>query len=99
MITIHEAIEIRDEINAALAAGDTTTARQRFGALCFVLDELAKPNLRGAGRKPGGDSITRARMRFNDLISDGKSKTQIMDIMGISASTYYRYLADFKEYQ
>lgn len=87
-----------DQLKAALSASDIDAAFSLCGSMDYLLDELQKPNQRGAGRKPNGAAIIDRRIQFEDLRMAGKSMGEIMAIMGISRATYYRYL-DFSECQ
>lgn len=47
-------------------------------------------NARGAGRRPSKDRADAVK-RCRALSAQGKSRTEIQDILGISSATFYRY--------
>lgn len=49
-----------------------------------------KHNARGAGRKPS-EGRKRSIEQLRSLLDEGRSMDEIMEIMGISQATYYRY--------
>lgn len=54
-------------------------------------------NPRGAGRKKNDDKQKKKYKMFSDLIRTGISMENIMEIMQISRSTYFRFLKRYKE--
>lgn len=48
-------------------------------------------NPKGAGRKKKGEAWQKSFGQFAQLFQDGRGREEIMEIMGISKATYYRY--------
>lgn len=59
-------------------------------------DEIVRQKrTRGAGRKVNSDASIEKWSQFCELKAEGKNKDEIMEIMGISRATYYRYLKSY----
>ena len=56
-------------------------------------------NARGAGRKVDYDKRAKQREEFGMLYEDGYSEKQIMSIMGISRSSYFRIKKRYKTHK
>ena len=54
-------------------------------------------NVRGAGRKKNNEERIKKYLTFGNLMKKGTSMEDIMGIMGISRTTYFRYLREYKE--
>ncbi|MFQ7826452.1 MAG: hypothetical protein ACLRH4_16300 [Anaerobutyricum hallii] len=57
-------------------------------------EEIARlkgKNPRGAGRKPADEKWVKSFSKFIKLAESHKLKNEIMEEMGISSATYYRY--------
>ena len=54
-------------------------------------------NVRGAGRKKNNEERIKKYLTFGNLMKNGTSMKDIMGTMGISRTTYFRYLREYKE--
>lgn len=54
-------------------------------------------NVRGAGRKKNNEEQIKKYLAFGNLMKKGTSMKDIMEIMGISRTSYFRYLKKYKE--
>lgn len=54
-------------------------------------------NIRGAGRKKNNEEQIKKYLAFGNLMKKGTSMKDIMEIMGISRTSYFRYLKKYKE--
>ena len=54
-------------------------------------------NARNAGRRKNDKTYRKRYAEFADLIRDGKSMAEVMQQMGISRSTYFRFLKLYRE--
>ena len=81
------------EDRLSLAESNYQKLKNDNTALKKSASTAAKPkhNERGAGRKPMDDAMKRNLERFKKLIDDGYTRDQIMNKMGLSQATYYRY--------
>lgn len=63
------------------------------------LKEEKKPihNERGAGRKKHDRAYQKRYEEFADLVRKGNNMTEIMELMEISRSTYFRFMKSYKE--
>lgn len=68
----------------------------KIGELKAIID---RPNARGAGRKVGSVNASRLERysEFVSLVEKKASKEDIMDFLGISLSTYKRYMKAYQE--
>lgn len=68
----------------------------KIGELKAIID---RPNARGAGRKIGSVNASRLERysEFVSLVEKKASKEDIMDFLGISLSTYKRYMKAYQE--
>lgn len=54
-------------------------------------------NERGAGRKKNDETYMKRYAEFTDLVRKGNNMTEIMELMEISRSTYFRFMKSYKE--
>lgn len=68
----------------------------KIGELKAIIN---KPNARGAGRKVGSVNSSRLERYFEfvSLVEKKAPKEDIMDLLGISLSTYKRYMKTYQE--
>lgn len=75
---------------------ENSMLKKQIKAFKYENIELKKDyqhNARGAGRKPSNER-KRSIERLRNLLGEGKNVDEIMEIMGISQATYYRYKRD-----
>lgn len=68
----------------------------KIGELKAIID---RHNARGAGRKVGSANSSRLERyaKFVSLVEKRAPKEDIMDVLGISLSTYKRYMKSYQE--
>lgn len=65
--------------------------REKLSQRETSMPENAVHNARNAGRRKNDQAMQKQLARFRELLQAGCGRAEIMEIMGISEATYYRY--------